>query len=297
MYYTENTIIYFNGEFIKAADAKTGLYDQSLHYGYAVFEGIRSYRTSQGTQIFKATEHYDRLKYSAEAISIPYHHVTNELIDITYQLLEKNNFQDAYIRPLVFCPPNMSLQKANSSHLLIAVWEWGAYLGDKEIKVMTSTFLRPNPGAFKIHAKVSGHYVNSILACQQAKDNGYDEALLLDVEGNVAEGPGANVFFEKDGTLYTPTVKYIMPGITRKTVIEICGELNIPVVEKDFTIDKLKGADAAFFCGTAAEIVAWESLDKVPFKKAWNESLCNIIQQAYKCKVVKKEYSHSLKRA
>ncbi len=196
MYYNENTIIYLNGEFVKASEAKTCLYDQSIHYGYAVFEGIRSYRTQNGTQIFKAAEHYERLKYSAEAVSIPYEYSTQHLIDISYKLLTKNNFKDAYLRPLVYCPPNMKLQKAQHSFIMIAAWEWGAYLGNKLLRVMTSSYQRPNPKGFKIHAKVSGHYVNSILACQEAKDNGYDEALLLDANGYVAEGPGANVFLK-----------------------------------------------------------------------------------------------------
>lgn len=288
MYYNENTIIYLNGEFVKAANAKTGLYDQSLHYGYAVFEGIRAYKTQNGTQIFKAAEHYERLKYSAESVSIPYQHSTKELIDISYKVLAKNNFQDAYLRPLVFCPPNMKLQKAESSFIMIAAWEWDAYLGNKLLRVMTSSYQRPNPKGFKINAKVSGHYVNSILACQEAKDNGYDEALLLDGNDFVAEGPGANVFFEKDGKLFTPPAKNILPGITRATVIEICKELDIPVEEKYFTIDELKEADTAIFCGTAAEVIGWESLDNVKFPKPWNETVSKVIQDAYKCKVLQK---------
>ena len=137
---------------------------------------------------------------------------------------------------------------------------------------MTSSFQRPNPKGFKIEAKASGHYVNSILASQEAKANGYDEALLLDMNDNVAEGPGANIFFEKDGKLFTPEPGNILPGITRATVIEICNELDIPVEEKSFTIDELKKADAAFFCGTAAEVIGWESLDDVKFPKPWNET-------------------------
>lgn len=297
MYYNANTILYLNGEFIKAQDAKTGLYDQSIHYGYAVFEGIRSYKTKNGTQIFKAEEHYERLKYSAESISIPYHHSTNELVKISYELLAKNNFQNAYLRPLIFCPPNMNLQKAKKSFIMIAAWEWGAYLGNKLLRVMTSSYQRPNPKGFKIHAKVSGHYVNSILACQDAKDNGYDEALLLDAKDFVAEGPGANIFFEKNGKLFTPPAKNILPGITRATVIEICNELDIPVEEKSFTVDELKDADAAFYCGTAAEVIGWESLDDTVFPKPWDKTISRIIQEAYKCKVLQTQYERSKERA
>ncbi|HEV8079952.1 MAG TPA: branched-chain amino acid transaminase [Chitinophagaceae bacterium] len=297
MYYNENTILYLNGEFIKAAEAKTGLYDQSIHYGYAVFEGIRAYKTQNGTQIFKAEEHYERLKFSAESVSIPYHHLTDVLIDISYELLAKNNFQDAYLRPLVFCPPNMNLQKAKEYSIMIAAWEWEAYLGNKLLRVMTSSYQRPNPKGFKIHAKVSGHYINSILACQEAKDNGYDEALLLDINNFVAEGPGANVFFEKNGKLFTPPAKNILPGITRSTVFEICTELDISVEEKYFTIDELKKADTVFYCGTAAEVIGWESLDDVKFAKPWDETISKVIQEAYKCKVLQKEFKRSFVRA
>ena len=150
---------------------------------------------------------------------------------------------------------------------------------------MTSSFQRPNPKGFRIEAKASGHYVNSILASQEAKAKGYDEALLTDMNGYVAEGPGANVFFEKNGKLFTPPTGNILPGITRATVIEICKELNIPVEERLFTTDELKQADAAFFCGTAAEVIGWQSLDEAVFPKSWNDSLGKIIQQAYKNRV------------
>jgi branched-chain amino acid aminotransferase len=212
------------------------------------------------------------------------------LIKLSYEVLEKNNFSDAYLRPVVFCSANMALSKGKESFLTITAWEWtNGYLANK-MRLMTSSYCRPNPGAFHIEAKVSGHYVNSILACQEAKDNGFDEALLLDANGFVAEGPGANVFFEKDGTIYTPSKGNILPGITRATVIDICSELNIPVVEKLFLPEEIRDADAAFYCGTAAEVVALESLDDVVFKKNWEDSLGYIIQQAYRCKVLEQEF-------
>ena len=135
-----------------------------------------------------------------------------------------------------------------------------------------------------------GHYVNSILACQEAKDNGFDEALVLDTEGYVAESSGANIFYEEAGVLYTAPPGNILPGITRATVIELCNELGIPVEEKFFTPSQMRGADAGFFCGTAAEVVALESLDNIPFKKAWEETQSYIIQQAYRCRVREKEF-------
>ena len=281
-YYNENTVLFLNGAFVKAVDAKMDLYSQSLHYGYSVFEGIRSYKTEDGTtKIFKATEHFDRFKISAQAINLPYTYNTQDLIAQTYKLLELNNLGDAYIRPVVYAPANMSFTQNTESFIFIQAWEMGPFLGDKRIRVMTSSFQRPNPKGFKIHAKAAGHYVNSIMASQEAKAAGYDEALLLDMHDHVAEAPGANVFFEKDGTLYTPSLGNILPGITRATVLGLCATHAIPVVETSFGIDAIKGADAAFFCGTAAEVIGLESIDDVPFTKNWDDTASKKIQSAY----------------
>jgi branched-chain amino acid aminotransferase len=281
-YYNENTVLFLNGEFVKAVDAKMDFYSQSLHYGYSVFEGIRSYKTEDGTtKIFKATEHFDRFKISAQAINLPYTYNTQDLIAQTYKLLELNNLGDAYIRPVVYAPANMSFTQNTESFIFIQAWEMGPFLGDKRIRVMTSSFQRPNPKGFKIHAKAAGHYVNSIMASQEAKAAGYDEALLLDMHDHVAEAPGANVFFEKDGVLYTPGLGNILPGITRATVLELCATHAIPVVETSFGIDAIKGSDAAFFCGTAAEVIGLESIDDVPFTKNWDETASKKIQSAY----------------
>ncbi len=289
-YYNDNTLIYFNGEFVKAAEAKTDLYSQSLHYGYAVFEGIRSYPVNGGTKMFKGKEHYDRLRRSAEVTRIPFNYTTEQLIELTYETLRRNELTDAYVRPIVLCSPNMSLSKGRESYLAIECWEWTNGYMSNQMKIMTSSYRRPNADAFHVDAKVSGHYVNSILACQEAKDKGYDEALVLDCNGFVAESSGANIFYEENGVLYTAPKGHILPGITRATVLEICAELNIPVIEKFFTADEMRGADAGFFCGTAAEIVALSSLDDVPFKKNWEDSLSSLIQQAYRCKVMEKPF-------
>jgi branched-chain amino acid aminotransferase len=295
-YYNDNTVVFLDGQFVKATEAKVDLYTQSLHYGYSVFEGIRSYKTVNAkTKIFKEKEHYERLKNSADALSIPFNYSVQELIDATYEVLHQNNLQDAYIRPLVYGPSNMSFNKNNESHLVIAAWEMPLFLGDKLIRVMTSSFERPNPKGFKILAKASGHYVNSILASYEAKAKGFDEALLIDMNGNIAEGPGANVFYEKDKVLYTPAKGNILPGITRATVIEICSELNIPVKERFFKPEEIQGADSCFYCGTAAEIVGLESLDDIPFKLKWEDSLGYVIQQAYKNLIREKEYNEKVK--
>ena len=283
MYYNQNTFIYLNGSYVKAADANTDLYSQTLHYGYGVFEGIRSYKTIAGTtKIFKAEAHFERLQQSAQALNLPYPYTVEELIEATYKVLALNDLQDAYIRPLVYAPANMSFAKNTTSHIVIEAWQMDPFLGDKMLRVVTSSFERPNPKAFHIHAKATGHYVNSILASQEAKQKGYDEALLLDMHGYVAEAPGANVFFEKNGTLFTPQLGNILPGITRATILELCNELNIPAKEIQFKIEDMYHADAAFFCGTAAEVIGIASLDDKHFTKPWAETISKLIQTTYK---------------
>jgi len=288
-YYNEHTVLWLNGEFVKASEAKIDLYSQSLHYGYSVFEGIRSYRNIHGeTKIFKAKEHYERLEQSARLMNMPYKWSVEELTAANYEVLKRNNLQDAYIRPVVYAPANMSFAKNNESFITIQAWEMQPFLGDKLLRIKTSSYQRPNPKGFNIQAKAGGHYVNSILASQEAKAAGYDEALLTDLNGYVAEGPGANVFYEKDGCLFTPSLGNILPGITRATVLELCKELDIPVKEILFSLDEMKEADAAFFCGTAAEVIGWESLDDIKFKKDWNSSLSKQLQTAYKERVTEK---------
>ena len=282
-YYNEQTIIYLNGDFIRAAEAKMDFYSQSLHYGYSVFEGIRSYQTTNGsTRIFKPVEHFDRLRQSALAINMPYHWDTQELIDITYEVLNRNQLGDAYIRPVVYAPANMSFAPNDQSFLVIQAWQMAPFLGEKLLRVRTSSFQRPNPRAFHIHAKAAGHYVNSIVASQEARTNGYDEALLLDMNGSVAEAPGANVFIEKNGCLFTPPAGHILSGITRATVLELAANLAIPVQEKYFTIEEMYDADAAFFCGTAVEVIGLGSLDDRRFSFIWENSKSHQIQKAYK---------------
>ena len=289
-YYNEHTVLWQDGRIVKASEAKTDLYGQSLHYGYAVFEGIRSYRTAAGaTKIFKPVEHYDRLRRSAEALNMPYKYDADTLIEATYEILKLNNLQDAYIRPVVYAPANMSFNPNTESFTVIQVWEMAPFLGEKLLKVMTSSFQRPNPKGFHIEAKASGHYVNSILASQEAKAKGFDEALLTDMNDNIAEGPGANMFFEKDGALFTPAKGNILPGITRANVMEIAGELGIPVEQGQYDFSQLKTADSAFFCGTAAEVIGWESIDNYTFPKPWKDTLGRKIQLAYKNRVTEKQ--------
>lgn len=291
MYYNEKTKVFLNGKWVKSKDATTSLFDQTLHYGNGVFEGIRAYDTEDGVQIFKAKEHFERLHYSAEKMHIKLKYSVEELTKLSYELLKKNNLKDAYIRPLVYLGANMSLQPTEEVNVFICAWEWGKYLGDTLLNVMTSSFQRPNPKSCFVEAKVVGHYTNSILATTEAKQNGYDEALLLDAKGNVAEGPGANFFYEKDGTLYTCPLGNVLAGITRATVLELARELHYNVVEKYFTTEDVKGADGAFFTGTAAEVAGIASLDKVKFKMKWEDTMGYTLSKMYKQRVAHREYN------
>ncbi len=286
MYYNENTIVFHNGEFIKAKDVLVSPYNQSLHYGNGVFEGIRAYHTDEGAKVFKAEEHYKRLKYGAKVMSIPFNYSEEELTVITYNLLELNNLKDAYIRPLITMGEDMGLKTSTESNLTIQCWEWGRYMGDQLLRVKTSKFQRPNPKSCFVEAKVTGHYINSVLSTNEVKSQGYDEALLLDMNGYVAECSGANVFMEKDNKLYTPPKGNIMPGITRSTIIEMCKEENISIEEKHFTLKELKEADSAFFTGTGTEVVGLQSLDEYKFPMDWNHSLGFQLMKLYKEEVL-----------
>ncbi len=285
-YYKEDSIVFYNGNFVKAADLKVDAYSQTLHYGNGVFEGIRSYDTDYGARIFKSHEHYKRLKFGAGVMDIPFQYSEEELTAITYELLKKNRLADAYIRPLIFTGASMGLASSDESNLIIQCWEWGKLMGDELLKIKTSSFQRPNPKACFVEAKVTGHYVNSILARNEAKREGYDEALLLDMNENVAECSGANVFMQKDGKLFTPPKGHIMAGITRATVIDLCKEEGISIEEKHFSVDELKQADACFFTGTAAEVVGLKSLDDYQFPLDWKASHGFRLMKLYKDEVL-----------
>ena len=292
MYYNDNTVVFFNGEWVNAKDLMVSPYVQVMHYGSGVFEGIRSYATPDGTRIFKSKEHYERLLFSAEKMYLKVNYNAEEFTQLTYQLLEKNNLSNAYIRPLIFAGANMSLTPTDEVHVMLCAWEWGKYLRNKQLDVMVSSYQRPNPKSCHVEAKVTGHYVNSILATTEAKNKGFDEALLLDANGNVAEGPGANFFFEKDEVLYTSPLGNILPGITRATMFELCDELGFKLVEKYFTPEEVKGADSAFFTGTAAEVAGIASLDNVPFKLKWEDSMGSVLQAKYARRVAFNEYGN-----
>ncbi|MEI7594909.1 MAG: branched-chain amino acid transaminase [Bacteroidota bacterium] len=281
MYYNKNTVIFLNGDYVKANEAKTDLYAQTMHYGSGVFEGIRSYNTNEGVKIFKSKEHYERLLDSAKKMHIDLKFSVEELTAFTYEVLKQNNLTDAYIRPLVYLGANMSLTPTAEVHVMICAWEWGKYLGSKLLNLGLSSYQRPNPKSCHVEAKVTGHYINSILATTEAKANGYDEALLLDPNGFVAEGPGANFFMQKDGKLFTAPLGNILPGITRATVIDLARKNGIEVVEKHFTVEEVYQADSAFYTGTAAEVVGINSLNDYKFPLNWDDSLGKILSEKY----------------
>jgi len=282
MYFNDQTFVFLNGNWISASQAVTGLYSQTLHYGLGVFEGIRTYNTPSGTHIFKAREHYRRLHYSAEVMHLKLPYSVEELIDISYELLRQNNLSDAYIRPLVYGEPMMKLLPPEQTNVFMCAWEWPRYLGNDLLNIMISSYQRPNPKSTFINAKATGHYVNSILATHEAVSNGYDEALLLDINGNVAEGSGANFFYEKNGILYTPPKGSILMGITRATILEICQKNGIEVEETFFTPDVLPTADGAFFTGTAAEVAGIKAINGIPFKKQWQDTIGAFLSDEYK---------------
>ena len=290
MYYDSKTEVFLDGKWIKAKDAKASLFDQTMHYGTGVFEGLRSYNNGNGFNIFKPKEHFERLKQSADKIHLKLPYTVDELIHIAYELISRNNLTNAYIRPLVFAGPNMMLSPSNHVHIFMTAWKWAKYPGIEPLNVMVSSYLKPSPKSIPIDAKVIGNYASFTLATSEAKYLGYDEAILLDHRGFLAEGPGSNIFYEKDGILYTPKIGNIFPGITRKTIIELASELNVKVVEKDIKPEELYKADHAFFCGTASEITAIDSINGEQFKKDWEDSIGFDLHMMYQQKVKFDEY-------
>ncbi|SEK20474.1 branched-chain-amino-acid transaminase [Parapedobacter koreensis] len=288
-YFGNDTWVYLDGEFVKADSTKVDFFSQSLHYGYSAIEGIRAYNTHNGTRLFKAEPHYDRLRRSCELVGIAFPWKTDDLVAKTYQLLDKNNLRSAYVRPLVTTGHNMYLTPATESSIIIAAWEWGPFLGTDLIRVSLSPHQRPNPNSIPPDAKIAGQYVASIVATTEATKRGFDEAILLDSNGYVAQASSNNLFIEKDATLYTPSVGHIFPGITRQTVLELGKALNIDIVEKPLSPEDLLAADSAFLTGTATGIVGIAAVDGTVFPENWVDTLGATIQRAYKNLTLEKE--------
>jgi branched-chain amino acid aminotransferase len=264
------TWIWMNGTFVPWIDAKVHVLSHGLHYGSSIFEGLRAYKTERGAAIFRLREHMERFLYSASAIKMPIPYTVEELSRITIELLKKNNVEACYIRPhAAFGYGVMGLNPAAAPvDVTIACWPWGAYLPHDSIDVKISRYIRIHPRSTIADAKVGGHYVNSIMAVQEVHGTKYHEALFLDYEGNIAEGPGANFFVVKGKNLYTPPPGMILPGITRASVIEIARDLGFSVTEKVLSVREALDADEAFFTGTAAELAPVGSIDDQPLRIA-----------------------------
>lgn len=248
--------IWMNGKMVDWNKAAIHVLAHGLHYGSAVFEGIRFYETSESPAIFQLAAHTKRLFYSAKAIGMRLAYSEAEVNEAIVAVVKVNKVQSGYIRPLAFYDyGKMGLNPTGAPvSLAIACWPWGSYLGGNPIRVKTSKYIRIHPDSLVADAKVSGHYVNSILASLEIQKAKVDEALFLDYKGNLAEGPGENLFFLKKGILHTPKLGSILAGITRGSVIQIARDLEIPVREGVYKLRDLAAADEAFFSGTAAEI-------------------------------------------
>ena len=259
--------IWYDGKLVPWRKATTHVLTHSLHYGLAVFEGLRAYKTDQGTAIFRLEDHTDRLFNSAHIyqMKIPYSKAT--IIEAQKQVVRANNLEECYIRPVAFYgSEKMGVSpKGATVHVAIAAWPWGAYLGPealaKGIRVKTSSYARHHVNVTMARAKFSATYANSILANAEAVDHGYDEGLLLDVDGFVAEGAGENIFMVKNGKLYEPELTSALIGFTRGSIITLAEEMGLKVEARRITRDDLYIADEAFFTGTAAEVTPIREVD------------------------------------
>jgi branched-chain amino acid aminotransferase len=260
--------IWMDGKFVDWDDAQVHVLSHTLHYGVGVFEGIRCYKTEGGgSAIFRLKEHVDRLFASAHIVllTIPFSH--EKICDAIRKTIAVNGLSEGYIRPIVFIGDGeMGLfAKSNPIRVAVAAWSWGAYLGDegirKGIRAKVSSFSRHHVNASMTKGKINGSYVNSVLAKWEVKQSGYDEAVMLDTEGYVAEASGENIFIVRNGILQTSPLTSILPGITRDSVLTIARKLDIPVKETRFTRDEMYIADEMFFTGTAAEITPVREVD------------------------------------
>ena len=260
-------LIWYDGKLVDWRDATTHVLTHSLHYGLAVFEGVRAYNTPAGPAIFRLKEHTERMFNSAKIFMMQIPFSREQIFEAQREVVRANKLESCYLRPLVFYgSEKMGVSpKGNKVHVSIAAWPWGAYLGEegleKGIRVKTSSFQRHHINVSMVRSKTAGHYVNSILANMEAINDGYDEALLLDTQGFVAEGAGENLFIVKDGQVFEPEMVSGLTGITRATVLELARDLGYPVTMKPMTRDDVYLADEAFFTGTAAEITPIRELD------------------------------------
>jgi branched-chain amino acid aminotransferase len=281
-------VIWYDGRLVPWREATTHVLTHTLHYGMGVFEGVRAYKTPKGTAVFRLEAHTARLFRSAHIMGMPIPYTAQEINEAVCRVLRDNRLESAYIRPMCFYgPESMGLHaKGLKVHVIVAAWAWGAYLGEEGqrngIRVRTSSYNRHHVNVAMCRAKANGHYINSMLAVQEAVACGADEALLLDTEGYVAEGSGENIFIVRDGALYTPDLTSALDGITRDTVIRLAREqLGLVVHEKRITRDEVYIADEAFFTGTAAEITPIRELDGRPIGAGRRGPITEKLQSLY----------------
>ena len=267
----QDGVIWLDGELVPWREAKTHVLTHTLHYGMGVFEGIRAYKTDRGVAIFRLQEHTERLFRSAAILGMNIPQDKETINAICCTVMRDNGLHDGgYIRPMCFYgSEGMGLRASNLSvHTMIAAWQWPAYLGDeglqKGIRVRVSSYTRHHINAAMTKAKANGNYINSTLALHEALRDGYDEAILLDAQGYVAEGSGENIFLVNEGVIYTPPLTSALDGITRKTLMQICADEGLAVHEKLITRDELYIADELFFTGTAAEVTPIREVDGRP---------------------------------
>lgn len=280
--------IWMDGQLIDWRDAKVHVLTHTLHYGCGAFEGVRAYQTDKGTAIFRLQEHTQRLFNSAKILRMQIPFSQEQLNEAHKQVLRENKLSSAYIRPLVWIGSEKLgvSPKGNTVHAMIAAWTWGAYLGEdglnKGIRIKTSSYTRHHVNITMTQAKTVSNYTNSILANMEALDDGYDEALLLDSSGFVSEGAGENLFLVKDGVVYTPDLSAgALNGITRNTVLHICKDLGLEVVQKRITRDECYIADEMFFTGTAAEVTPIREMDRIQIGQGARGPITANIQSAF----------------
>jgi branched-chain amino acid aminotransferase len=280
--------IWMDGEMVEWRDAKIHVLTHTLHYGCGAFEGVRAYKTPKGTAIFRLQEHTQRLFNSGKILRMAIPFTQEQVSEAQRAVVRANKLESGYLRPLIWIGSQKLgvSPKGNTIHLMVAAWEWGAYLGEEGLKrgirVKTSSYTRHHVNITMTQAKAVSNYTNSILANMEAVDDGYDEALLLDVSGFVSEGAGENVFVVKDGKVYTPDLSAgALNGITRNTVFHICQDLGIEIVQKRITRDEIYISDEAFFTGTAAEVTPIRELDRVQIGAGSRGPITEKIQSAF----------------
>jgi len=280
-------VIWMDGQLVPWREAQVHVLTHTLHYGMGVFEGVRAYRAEQGTAIFRLPEHMKRLYGSAHIMKMPVPWDMATLAEAHRTVVRVNGLESAYIRPMFFYgSEGMGLRADNLKvHGIVAAWEWGAYLGaenmEKGIRIKTSSYTRHHVNITMCKAKANGHYVNSMLALNEALTSGYDEAMLLDVDGFVAEGSGENIFIVRDNVIYTPDLTSALEGITRDTIGRLAADEGYVLREKRITRDEVYLADEAFFTGTAAEVTPIREVDNRIIGKGARGPVTTRLQSLY----------------